>query len=173
MSVYSIELHTPQGQPTTLDAYRGQVLLAVNVASKCGFTPQYAGLQKLHDAYAARGFSVLAFPCNQFLFQEPGGPEAVAACGAQYGVSFPVFAKLRVRGRQQHQLYSLLTKQPDNYGKAGFVRWNFEKVLIGRDGAPVARFRSKVTPDDPRLIAAIESALSRPAPEDEPPAVPA
>lgn len=160
MSLYDIDLHTLDGQPASLRDYKGQVLLAVNVASKCGFTPQYAGLQKLHEDHSERGFTVLGFPCNQFLFQEPGSSEEIATfCSTNYGVTFPLFEKLKVRGRGQHPLFAELTKTPDAAGKAGSVKWNFEKFLINRDGEPVARWRSKTTPDDPALVAAVESLL--------------
>ena len=164
MSLYDIPLTTIDGKPTSLAEYSGEVLLAVNVASKCGFTPQYAALQQLQETYADRGFTVLGFPCNQFLFQESGSEEQIATfCSATYGVSFPMFAKLKVRGRGQHPLYGELTKAPDANGKAGGVKWNFEKFLVNRDGAVVERFRSKVTPDDPAVLSAIEAALGAPA----------
>jgi glutathione peroxidase len=160
MSIYDIGLTTLSGEPASLDSYRGEVLLAVNVASKCGFTPQYEALEKLHEDYAGRGFSVLGFPCNQFLFQESGSPEQIGEfCSSTYGVTFPMFAKLRVRGRKQHPLYAELTKTADAAGKAGNVKWNFEKFLLGRDGRVLARYRSKTTPDDPAVTRAIETAL--------------
>jgi glutathione peroxidase len=160
VSVYDIPLTTIDGKPSSLAEHAGEVLLAVNVASKCGFTPQYAALQTLHETYADRGFSVLGFPCNQFLFQESGSEEQIAQfCSVTYGVSFPMFAKLKVRGRGQHPLYSELTKAADADGKAGNVKWNFEKFLLNRDGEVIGRFRSKVTPDDPAVVSAIESAL--------------
>src|ERR1700691_3223057 len=160
VSLYEIPLTTIDGKPTTLAEHSGEVLLAVNVASKCGFTPQYAALQQLHETYADRGFSVLGFPCNQFLFQESGSEEQIATfCSATYGVSFPMFAKLKVRGRGQHPLYGELAKAADDNGKAGNVKWNFEKFLINRDGEVVGRFRSKTKPDDAEVVAAIETAL--------------
>jgi glutathione peroxidase len=160
VSLYDIPLTTLDGKDTSLAEHRGDVLLAVNVASKCGFTPQYEALEKLHETYAGRGFSVLGFPCNQFLFQESGSADEIAQfCSATYGVTFPMFEKLRVRGRKQHPLYAELTKAADGSGKAGNVKWNFEKFLIGRDGEVVGRFRSKTTPDDPAVVEAIESAL--------------
>jgi glutathione peroxidase len=135
-------------------------MLAVNVASKCGFTPQYAALEQLYETYSDRGFAVLGFPCNQFLFQESGSEEQIATfCSATYGVSFPMFAKLKVRGRGQHPLYAELTKAADPGGKAGGVKWNFEKFLINREGKVIGRFRSKTTPDDPAVVSAIEAAL--------------
>jgi glutathione peroxidase len=164
VSLYDIPLTTIDGKPTDLSEYSGEVLLAVNVASKCGFTPQYAALQQLQDTYADRGFTVLGFPCNQFLFQENGSEQQIAMfCSSTYGVSFPMFAKLKVRGRSQHPLYGELTKAADASGKAGGVKWNFEKFLVNRQGEVVGRFRSKVTPDDPAVIGAIETALADPA----------
>jgi glutathione peroxidase len=160
VSLYEIPLTTIDGKPATLAEHSGEVMLAVNVASKCGFTPQYTALQALQETYADRGFTVLGFPCNQFLFQENGSEEQIATfCSATYGVSFPMFAKLKVRGHGQHPLYSELTKTEDANGKAGGVKWNFEKFLINRDGEVVGRFRSKTTPDDPAVLSAIESAL--------------
>jgi glutathione peroxidase len=161
MALYDIPLKSLDGEPASLSDYQGQVLLAVNVASKCGFTPQYEALEKLHEDYVDRGFSVLGFPCNQFLFQENGSPEQIAEfCSSTYGVTFPIFEKLRVRGRKQHPLYAELTQHADTKGKAGNVKWNFEKFLISRDGRVLARYRSKTTPDDPQVVGAIESALA-------------
>jgi glutathione peroxidase len=160
VSIYDIPLTTLDGKPTTLAGHAGDVLLAVNVASHCGFTPQYKALQELHETYRDRGFAILGFPCNQFLFQESGSAEKIASfCSTTYGVTFPMFAKLKVKGRGQHPLYAELTKTADADGGAGNVKWNFEKFLIGRDGAPVVRFRSKVKPDSPEVVAAIEAAL--------------
>jgi glutathione peroxidase len=159
-SIYEIELPRLDGKPGNLADYKGQVVLAVNVASKCGFTPQYAGLQALHDRYSKRGFTVLGFPTNQFFRQEPGTAEEIQAfCSNNYGVTFPLYAKLDVKGSNQHLLYAILTETPDDAGKAGNVAWNFEKFLVGRDGRPVRRFRSKIVPEDPRLVAAIEGLL--------------
>lgn len=148
------------GKPESLRAYEGDVLLVVNVASKCGFTPQYTGLQSLYDRYQDRGFSVLGFPCNQFFHQEPGDAAQIQEfCSTNYGVSFPLFAKLDVKGPNQNPLYALLTQTPDDNGKAGNVAWNFEKFLIARDGTVARRFRSRVTPEDRRMIEAIEALL--------------
>lgn len=160
MSLYDIPLTTIDGNPATLGDHAGEVMLVVNVASKCGFTPQYSALQQLHETYADQGFTVLGFPCNQFLFQESGSEEKIAQfCSTTYGVTFPMFAKLRVKGRNQHPLYADLTKTADAKGKAGNVKWNFEKFLINRKGDVVGRFRSRVKPDDPEVTSAIESAL--------------
>lgn len=159
-SIYEIELPRLDGKPGKLADYTGQVVLAVNVASRCGFTPQYAGLQKLYDRYAKRGFTVLGFPSNQFFKQEPGTAEEIQEfCSINYGVTFPLYAKLDVKGSNQHPLYAILADTPDDSGKAGNVDWNFEKFLVGRDGHVVRRFRSKVVPEDPQLVAAIEALL--------------
>jgi glutathione peroxidase len=159
-SIYGVELARLDGKPAKLSEYTGKVVLAVNVASKCGFTPQYAGLESLYEKYADRGFTVLGFPCNQFFNQEPGDAEKIQEfCSVNYGVTFPLFAKLDVKGGNQHPLYSILTELPDDTGKAGDVKWNFEKFLVGRDGRVVRRFRSKVTPEDTTLVEAIESLL--------------
>jgi glutathione peroxidase len=160
VSLYEIPLTTLDGKPASLAEHKGEVMLAVNVASKCGFTPQYEALQKLHETYADRGFTVLGFPCNQFLFQESGSAEQIAGfCSTTYGVTFPMFEKLKVNGRHRHPLYAELTKVPDGKGKAGRVKWNFEKFLINRDGEVVGRFRTPVKPDSPEVVQAIESAL--------------
>ena len=160
MSLYDIPLTTIDGKPASLADHKGEVMLVVNVASKCGFTPQYTALEKLYETYSDRGFAVLGFPCNQFLFQEKGSDEEIAQfCSATYGVSFPMFTKLKVKGREQHPLYAELTKAEDGKGKAGNVKWNFEKFLINREGEIIGRYRSKTTPDDPAVVSAIESAL--------------
>ena len=159
-ALHDIALTTLDGTPASLGDYRGQVVLVVNVASKCGFTPQYAGLESLHQRYKDRGFTVLGFPCNQFLFQEPGGADSITACSTSYGVTFPIFEKLAVRGRKQHPLYAELVKSQTADGKGGGVKWNFEKFLVGRDGEVVGRFRSKVEPLDPALTTAVETALA-------------
>src|ERR1700704_5971831 len=148
------------GKPASLAAYAGKVVLVVNTASKCGFTPQYGGLQALQDRYSAQGFTVLGFPCNQFFHQEPGGADEIQSfCSINYGVTFPMFAKLDVKGSNQHPLYAILSDFPDDAGLAGNVTWNFEKFLIGRDGRVVRRFRPKVLAEDPAVIEAIEALL--------------
>jgi glutathione peroxidase len=159
-SIHQVELPRLDGKPESLSIYSGKVVLAVNVASRCGFTPQYAGLQALQDRYSGRGFTVLGFPSNQFMHQEPGTAEQIQEfCSINYGVKFPLFAKLDVKGDGQHPLYSILTESADDSGKAGNVSWNFEKFLVGRDGHVLRRFRSKVEPEDPRIVQAIESLL--------------
>ncbi len=122
--------------------------------------PQYAGLQALHDRYSSRGFTVLGFPCNQFHGQEPGTAEQIQEfCSLNYGVSFPLFQKLDVKGDHQHPLYTILTEAGDDSGKAGNVGWNFEKFLVGKDGRVVRRFRTRVVPEDPKIAEAIEELL--------------
>jgi glutathione peroxidase len=148
------------GSPLELEQFEGKAVLIVNVASKCGYTPQYAGLDEIHKRYKDRGFSVLGVPCNQFGGQEPGSPEEIAAfCSTTYGVTFPLTEKVDVNGTHRHPLYAELALTADGDGEAGDVGWNFEKFLVGPDGEVVARFRSKVTPEAPELLAAIESAL--------------
>jgi glutathione peroxidase len=160
-SIHEIELPLLNGQPGSLADYEGKVVLAVNVASRCGFTPQYAGLERLHEAYADRGFTVLGFPSNQFMGQEPGSAEQIAEfCRLNYGVTFPLYAKLDVKGPKQSPLYEILTNAPDDTGKAGDVKWNFEKFLVGKDGRVVRRFRSRTTPEDPAVVGAIEELLT-------------
>jgi glutathione peroxidase len=159
-SIYQVELPRLNGKLESLSVYSGKVVLAVNVASRCGFTPQYAGLQALQDRYADRGFVVVGFPCNQFFHQEPGTAEQIQEfCSLNYGVTFPLFAKLDVKGERQHALYAIFSESADDSGKAGNVSWNFEKFLVGRDGRVARRFRSKVVPQDPRIVDAIESLL--------------
>lgn len=156
---YDISLRTLDGKAASLADYRDKAVLIVNVASKCGLTPQYTGLQALHDRYAARGFAVLGFPCNQFGGQEPGSPEQISEfCSTNYGVTFPLFEKVSVNGPDRHPLYTELTKVADAAGKAGDIEWNFEKFLVTPAGQ-VQRFRPKTKPDDAALVGAIESAL--------------
>jgi glutathione peroxidase len=158
MSLYDIPLTTLSGQPTTLPT--GQALLLVNVASKCGLTPQYEGLERLQKTYGERGFTVLGFPCNQFMGQEPGSPEEIAQfCSATYGVSFPLLEKVEVNGEGQHPLFAALTAAPDTEGASGDVQWNFEKWLVSPAGEVVGRFRPRTDPEDPALVAAIEAQL--------------
>ncbi|GAC1517916.1 MAG: glutathione peroxidase [Acidimicrobiales bacterium] len=159
MTLFDAPISTLAGEPTSLDRYRGQALLLVNVASKCGLTPQYEGLERLHERYAGRGFSVLGFPCNQFLGQEPGSAEEIATfCSTTYGVTFPLFEKVEVNGEDRHPIYAVLTAVPDAEGVAGDVQWNFEKFLVAPDGA-ITRFRPGVVPEDPAIVSAIEDVL--------------
>jgi glutathione peroxidase len=160
VNLHDVALQTLSGEEDALEAYRGKELLIVNVASRCGMTPQYEGLQKLHDRYSDRGLRVLAFPCNQFGGQEPGTPEQIREfCSTMYGVTFPMFAKIEVNGPRRHPLYQQLTSVPDAAGRAGVVRWNFEKFLVSPAGEVVARFRSDVAPESTELIEAIEANL--------------
>jgi glutathione peroxidase len=162
MTIYDQKINTLEGDPADLSQYEGKALLMVNVASKCGLTPQYEGLEKLHEQYAARGFEVLGFPCNQFMGQEPGTAEEIREfCSTTYGVAFPIFEKIDVNGANQHPLYAELERQADADGEAGDVKWNFEKFLVAPTGEVVGRFRPQVTPDDPALIEAIEAQLPR------------
>lgn len=160
MTLYDNKINTLEGSPTDLSEFQGKALLVVNVASKCGLTPQYEGLQKLHDEYAARGFEVLGFPCNQFMGQEPGTADEIREfCDSSYHVTFPLFEKIDVNGDQQHPIYAELEQTADADGEAGDVKWNFEKFLVAPDGSVVGRFRPQVTPEDPALVAAIEAQL--------------
>lgn len=160
MSLYDIPLHTLAGEDATLGDYQGKALLLVNVASKCGLTPQYAGLERLQERYAARGFTVLGFPSNQFAGQEPGTAEEIQTfCSTTYGVSFPLFEKIDVNGEDRHPLYARLTEAADAEGQAGDVSWNFEKFLIAPDGTVAARIRPRTEPEAEEVIAAIEAVL--------------
>jgi glutathione peroxidase len=161
MALLDAPVRTLNGADATLAEHAGKVLLVVNVASRCGNTPQYAALERLHEKYADRGFSVLGFPSNQFGGQEPGTAEEIAEfCSATYGVTFPMYEKADVNGDQRHPVYAELVDTPDVNGVAGDVEWNFEKFLVGRDGAVLARFRPDVEPDDPAVVNAIETALA-------------
>jgi glutathione peroxidase len=160
VSVHDIPLNTLSGQPSSLGDLAGKTLLVVNVASKCGLTPQYTGLEQLHERYADRGFSVVGFPCNQFGGQEPGSAEEIEQfCSTTYGVTFPMFEKIDVNGPGRHPVYTELTELPDAEGEAGDIQWNFEKFLVGPDGKVIARFRPMTTPEDPGLVSAIEANL--------------
>jgi glutathione peroxidase len=160
MTIYDIPLHTLDGEPSSLAPYDGKTVLVVNVASKCGLTPQYEGLEQLQKTYADRDFSVVGFPCNQFAGQEPGTAEEIQTfCSTTYGVTFPLFEKIDVNGENQSPIYATLNQTADAEGYSGDIRWNFEKFLIGPDGS-VQRFAPKVTPEDPILIRAIEADLS-------------
>ena len=160
MGIYDIDMNTLEGEPTTLAQHKGKALLLVNVASKCGLTPQYTGLEALHEQYGSRGFSVLGFPCNQFLGQEPGTAEEIREfCSTNYGVTFPLFEKIEVNGEGRHPLYDELTSVADADGYTGDIRWNFEKFLVSADGEIVARFNPTITPEDPALVSAVEAQL--------------
>ena len=161
MAVHDISVNTLAGEPDSLGAHAGKTLLIVNVASKCGLTPQYAALQQVYDQYAERGFEVLGFPCNQFGAQEPGSPDEIQEfCSVNYGVTFPLFEKLDVNGPDRHPLYDELTKTADVEGHDGDIRWNFEKFLVGRNGEVIARFSPMVVPEAPEVVDKIEKALA-------------
>ena len=161
-SIYDFAMNDIDGREVPLSDYRGKVLLVVNVASKCGFTKQYAGLENLYKTYADRGLVVLGFPANNFMGQEPGTEAEIKSfCTLTYGVTFPMFAKISVKGKTIHPLYAFLTDEKLHPGSGGAISWNFNKFLIGRDGAVLAHYGSRTAPDDPELIAAIEQALSR------------
>ncbi|MGL5386445.1 MAG: glutathione peroxidase [Serratia sp. (in: enterobacteria)] len=179
--IYAIPLQTIENQSTTLDAYAGKVLLVVNVASECGLTKQYEGLEKLYETWREQGFAVLGFPSNEFLGQEPGSNEEILAfCRGTFGVQFPMFAKIEVNGEGRHPLYrQLIAAQPQavapegsgflermsSKGRApkqtGDILWNFEKFLIGRDGTVIQRFSPDMTPEDPQVSEAIKQALAK------------
>ncbi|MEU5271193.1 glutathione peroxidase [Streptomyces hygroscopicus] len=162
MSLYDIPLRTLTGEPTSLGEHWGTALLVVNVASKCGLTPQYEGLERLQRRYAERGFTVLGVPCNQFAGQEPGTSEEIRTfCSTTYGVSFPLLEKTDVNGEQRHPLYAELTRTPDAQGEAGDVQWNFEKFLISPAGEVVGRFRPRTEPEADEVVTAIEAQLPR------------
>ncbi len=161
MSVHDIDLQTLAGKPASLGDFAGSTVLVVNVASKCGLTPQYAGLQRLHDRFAGQGFAVAGFPCNQFGAQEPGAADEISEfCSVNYGVTFPMFAKIDVNGADRHPLYAQLTEFPDAEGNAGDIQWNFEKFLVDGEGNVVARFRPMTEPEAPEVVAAIEEQLA-------------
>lgn len=161
MSIYDIDVTTIDGEQKTLAEFKGKTLMIVNVASKCGFTPQYSALQALYEKYSGRGLQILGFPTNQFAGQEPGTEQEIAEfCSTTYGVSFPMFAKIDVNGELRHPLYAELTKAEDDGGRAGDVGWNFEKFVVSREGEVVGRFRTPVAPDDPAITEAIEASLN-------------
>lgn len=160
MSLYDIQLRTLSGEATTLAEQKGKALLIVNVASKCGLTPQYTGLEKLHERFAGQGFAVLGFPCNQFGEQEPGSAEEIQTfCSTSYGVTFPLYEKLEVNGDGRHPLYAELTEVADAEGKAGDIQWNFEKFLVSPDGEIVGRYRPLIEPESAELVDAIQGVL--------------
>jgi len=161
MALYDIPIHTLQGSDTTLGDYAGKTLLVVNVASKCGLTPQYEGLERLQKKYEDRGFSVVGFPCNQFLGQEPGTAEEIEQfCSTTYGVTFPLMEKIDVNGDDRHPIYAELIEKEDAEGKAGDITWNFEKFLLSPKGEIVARYRPQVEPEDPAIVGDIEAQLA-------------
>jgi glutathione peroxidase len=161
MSLLDIPLGRLDGSAATLgEITDGKPALLVNVASKCGLTPQYTALEQVHEQYAGRGFTVIGIPCNQFGGQEPGTSEEIAEfCSATYGVTFPMTEKIEVNGDGRHPLYDELVQVADESGKAGDISWNFEKFLVDEQGKVVARFAPTVVPDDPRITEAIERLL--------------
>jgi glutathione peroxidase len=160
MSVYDVDIAALDGSPSLLEAQKGKAALFVNVASKCGLTPQYTALEQLQKDYESRGFTVVGFPCNQFLGQEPGTAEEIQEfCSTTYGVTFPLSEKIEVNGEGRHPLYAQLTEVADAEGVDGDIRWNFEKFLIAPDGTVAARFAPQVVPDDPAVVKAIEDVL--------------
>ena len=165
MSIYEdVKINALDGTALDLRQFEGKATLVVNVASRCGLTPQYAGLEELQERFAASGFSVLGVPCNQFGGQEPGSAEQIATfCSNTYGVTFPMTEKVEVNGDQRHELYSRLVTTTDAQGQAGDIRWNFEKFLISPQGDVVARFRPQTEPLSDQVVETIRSVLPRPA----------
>lgn len=160
MSIYDVEIGSLHGGPANLSQYRGKAVLVVNVASKCGLTPQYEGIEELQKRYADRGFTVLGVPCNQFMGQEPGSAEEIAEfCSTTYGVTFPMTEKVDVNGDDRHPLYTDLVTVPDASGYTGDIRWNFEKFLVAPDGTVAARFDPRTEPDTDEVVQAIEKTL--------------
>ncbi|MBK9263328.1 MAG: glutathione peroxidase [Polyangiaceae bacterium] len=156
MSLYDFTMKDIWGADKSLADYRGKVVLVVNVASQCGFTPQYEGLEKLYEKYSDKGLVVAGFPANDYGAQEPGTDSEIATfCTSKYGVKFPMFSKITVKGSGKHALYAFLTQAEP----AGEVKWNFEKFLVGKDGQVITRFPSSVAPEDEKLVQAIERAL--------------
>ncbi|MEU9100557.1 glutathione peroxidase [Streptomyces sp. NPDC048361] len=160
MSLYDIPLRTLSGEAASLADFKGRAVLVVNVASKCGLTPQYAGLERLQEQYGERGLTVLGVPCNQFGGQEPGTAEEIGTfCSATYGVTFPLLEKTDVNGESRHPLYAELTKTADADGEAGDIQWNFEKFLLSPQGEVAARIRPRTEPEAPEVVALIETNL--------------
>jgi len=161
MALYDYSLNNLDGTPTSLGSFAGKTLLVVNVASKCGLTPQYEGLEKLQKKYEAKNFSVVGFPCNQFLGQEPGTAEEIQTfCSTTYGVTFPLFEKIEVNGDNQSPVYAELNAFPDAEGYSGDIRWNFEKFLVGPDGTILQRFAPQTEPEDDSIVSAIEASIA-------------
>jgi glutathione peroxidase len=161
-SIYDFTMNSIDGQPVNLSSYKGKVVLLVNVASKCGFTPQYAGLETLYEKYKGRGFVIVGVPANNFAQQEPGtNAEIKTFCSRKYNVTFPMMAKVSVLGDDKTPLYVFLTDKSANPKVGGDIKWNFTKFLFDRQGRPVARFEPAVTPDSPEVTAAIEAALGQ------------
>ncbi len=161
MTIYDYNLKTLAGDYVDLSKYKDWTLLIVNVASKCGLTPQYEGLEQLYRDHVAQGFEILGFPCNQFLEQEPGtSQEILAFCKSTYDVTFPIFEKIEVNGQNRHPIYQELAEIEDSSGESGDIKWNFEKFIIGPNESAKFRFRPQVTPEDPELVQTIKSLLA-------------
>lgn len=159
-SMYEFAMKDIDGKDVKLDAYKGNVVMIVNTASKCGLTPQYEGLQALHDKYKDKGFTVLGFPANNFMGQEPGTEKEIKEfCTLKYDITFPMFSKISVKGTDQHPFYTFLTNKASNPGMDGDITWNFEKFVADRNGKIIARFSPKTLPDDPKVTETIENAL--------------
>jgi glutathione peroxidase len=162
LPMWNASIKTLQGKDTKLADFKGKALLLVNVASKCGLTPQYTALEALQKKYGDKGFTVIGFPCNQFGGQEPGTAQEIETfCSTTYGVTFPMMEKVDVNGAGRHEIYKELTPLADAGGHTGDIRWNFEKFVVSADGTKITRFDPRTTPDDPKVIAAIENALPR------------
>ena len=160
MSIYDVTISTLNGAPADLHDFDDKAVLVVNVASKCGLTPQYTGLEQLHERFADRGFTVLGVPCNQFGEQEPGSPEQIETfCSTTYGVTFPMTEKVEVNGEGRHPLYQQLVDVPDAEGHTGDIRWNFEKFLVAPGGEVVARFNPMTEPTADEVVTAVEKVL--------------
>ncbi len=161
-SIYQFNMKSIDGQPVKLKHYKGKVVMVVNVASRCGYTPQYAGLEKLYEQYKDRGFVIVGVPANNFAQQEPGTNEEIKKfCSTKYNVTFPMMSKVSVKGDDKTPLYQYLTSATEDPQFGGEIKWNFTKFLVGRDGKLVARFEPAITPDSPQVKAAIESALTQ------------
>ena len=160
-SIYDFTMNSIDGEATPLSKFQGQVVLVVNVASRCGFTPQYAALEKVYEKYKDRSFVIVGFPANNFGGQEPGTNQEIKTfCATKYNVTFPMMAKVSVKGDDKTPLYQFLTDKTSNPSTGGEIQWNFTKFLIGPDGRPVARFEPNVKPDDPQVTTAIEKELA-------------
>jgi glutathione peroxidase len=160
MPMWDAPIHTLQGKPATLGDFKGKALLLVNVASRCGLTPQYTALEALQKKYEAKGFTVIGFPSNQFGGQEPGTAQEIQSfCSVSYGVTFPMMEKIDVNGPARHDIYKALAPLADAEGHTGDIRWNFEKFVVSADGSKITRFSPRTTPDDPSIIAAVEAGL--------------
>jgi len=160
-SIYDFTINSIDGESAPLSKFQGKVVLVVNVASRCGFTPQYSALEKVYEKYKGRGFVIVGFPANNFGGQEPGSNQEIKTfCSTKYNVTFPMMAKVSVKGDDKTPLYQFLTDKTANPSTGGEIQWNFTKFLIGPDGRPVARFEPNVTPDDPQVTAAIEKELA-------------